>query len=111
VTSNAEPLAPARAPAPDHAGFHPRSQEGHVDTLISRRENVDMVEYHNQIDADAYLYRRRASDRARERAGRAAWYGDRAGLLIATGTVEALVRLREDAARAADDVTEDSTGT
>ena len=40
------------------------------------------------------LYRRRASDRARERAGRAAWYGDRAGLLIATGTAEVLMSMR-----------------
>jgi hypothetical protein len=42
---------------------------------------------------DIYL-RRRASDRARERAGRAAYLGDRAGLLIATGAVEALVSSR-----------------
>jgi hypothetical protein len=43
---------------------------------------------------DGYLYRRRASDRARERAGRAACHGDRAGLLIATGTAEALMSTR-----------------
>jgi len=42
---------------------------------------------------DIYL-RRRASDRARERASRAAYLGDRAGLLIATGTVEALMSSR-----------------
>ncbi|HEX5823418.1 MAG TPA: hypothetical protein VFY18_03070 [Candidatus Limnocylindrales bacterium] len=48
---------------------------------------------------DLYLYRRRASDRARERAGRAAWYGDRAGLLIATGTAEALMSLRTGSER------------
>jgi len=43
---------------------------------------------------DPYLHRRRASDRARERAGRAAYLGDRAGLLIATGTAEALMSSR-----------------
>jgi hypothetical protein len=47
---------------------------------------------------DPYL-RRRASDRARERAGRAAWYGDRAGLLIATGTAEALMSERTQSDR------------
>jgi hypothetical protein len=35
-------------------------------------------------------YRRRASDRARERASRAAHFGDRVGLLIATGQAVAL---------------------
>jgi hypothetical protein len=35
-------------------------------------------------------YRRRASDRARERASRAAYFGDRVGLLIATGQAVAL---------------------
>jgi hypothetical protein len=35
--------------------------------------------------------RRRATDRARERAGRAAYFGDRAGLLIATSDVAQLV--------------------
>jgi hypothetical protein len=50
---------------------------------------------------DAYLYRRRASDRARERAGRAAWYGDRAGLLIATGEAAARMSLRVEAEQAA----------
>jgi hypothetical protein len=39
-------------------------------------------------------FRRRASDRARERAGRAAYLGDRAGLLIATGSAEALMSSR-----------------
>ena len=39
--------------------------------------------------------RRRASDRARERAGRAAYLGDRAGLLIATADVENLVFSRD----------------
>jgi hypothetical protein len=43
---------------------------------------------------DPYLHRRRASDRARERAGRAAVYGDRAGLLIATSTAETLMSNR-----------------
>jgi hypothetical protein len=38
--------------------------------------------------------RRRASDRARERASRAAYLGDRAGLLIATGEVVALMNSR-----------------
>jgi hypothetical protein len=47
-----------------------------------------------QLDIGIDLDRRRASDRARERAGRAAWYGDRAGLLIATGTAEALMSMR-----------------
>jgi hypothetical protein len=39
--------------------------------------------------------RRRASDRARERAGRAAYFGDRAGLLIATSDAAQLVTYRE----------------
>jgi hypothetical protein len=43
---------------------------------------------------DPYLHRRRASDRARERAGRAALYGDRAGLLIATSTAASLMSVR-----------------
>jgi len=38
--------------------------------------------------------RRRASDRARERASRAAYFGDRAGLLIATGSAEVLMSSR-----------------
>jgi hypothetical protein len=46
------------------------------------------------LDIGTDLYRRRASDRARERAGRAAWYGDRAGLLIATSTAETLMSMR-----------------
>jgi hypothetical protein len=41
-------------------------------------------------------HRRRASDRARERAGRAAYLGDRAGLLIATGVAEALMSSRTE---------------
>jgi hypothetical protein len=50
---------------------------------------------HKPIDlSDPYPHRRRASDRARERAGRAAYLGDRAGLLIATGTAEALMSSR-----------------
>jgi hypothetical protein len=48
---------------------------------------------------DILPYRRRASDRARERAGRAAYLGDRAGLLIATGTAEALMSSRAEADR------------
>ena len=43
---------------------------------------------------DDYPLRRRASDRARERASRAAYYGDRAGLLIATGAAERLMSTR-----------------
>lgn len=42
-------------------------------------------------DLSGVVRRRRASDRARERAGRAAYFGDRAGLLIATSGVERLV--------------------
>jgi hypothetical protein len=42
-------------------------------------------------------HRRRASDRARERAGRAAYFGDRAGLLIATGSAVALMTPRAEA--------------
>ena len=38
--------------------------------------------------------RRRASDRARERASRAAYFGDRAGLIIATSDVAQLVTYR-----------------
>jgi hypothetical protein len=69
-----------------------------------------MVDYHQELDAEAYLYRRRASDRARERAGRAAWYGDRAGLLIATSAVEALVRGRMEPAGDLPDAAEGSAG-
>ena len=47
-------------------------------------------------------HRRRASDRARERAGRAAYFGDRAGLLIATGTAVSLMSSRADADEIAD---------
>ena len=43
---------------------------------------------------DIHLYRRRAADRARERAGRAAYLGDRAGLLIATASAESLMTSR-----------------
>ena len=45
--------------------------------------------------------RRRLSDRARERASRAAYFGDRAGLLIATGDAEALMSSRTDPFEAA----------
>lgn len=41
-------------------------------------------------DRFATPFRRRASDRARERASRAAYFGDRVGLLIATGQAVAL---------------------
>ncbi len=47
------------------------------------------------IQIDAYQ-RRRASDRARERATRAAYFGDRAGLLIATSAAEALMSSRTE---------------
>ena len=55
-------------------------------------------------DGGLIHHRRRASDRARERAGRAAYFGDRAGLLIATGTAVALMSSRAEAQaeRAAD---------
>ncbi len=49
-------------------------------------------------DIDVYR-RRRASDRARERASRAAYFGDRAGLLIATGKAEALMSSRDQTER------------
>jgi hypothetical protein len=49
-----------------------------------------------QQSFDAIPHRRRASDRARERAGRAAYFGDRAGLLIATGTAVALMTSRAE---------------
>jgi hypothetical protein len=48
-------------------------------------------------DVGLIHHRRRASDRARERAGRAAYFGDRAGLLIATGTAGALMSSRAEA--------------
>jgi hypothetical protein len=54
-------------------------------------------------------HRRRASDRARERAGRAAYFGDRAGLLIATGTAVALMSSRAEA-KAQAEQTEDRRG-
>jgi hypothetical protein len=46
------------------------------------------------VDLSGICRRRRASDRARERAGRAAYLGDRAGLLIATADVANLVFTR-----------------
>jgi hypothetical protein len=52
-----------------------------------------MTEPHRTREIDNYL-RRRASDRARERATRAAYLGDRAGLLIATGEAVALMSQR-----------------
>jgi hypothetical protein len=61
---------------------------------------MTMAERSRTDPVDIYR-RRRASDRARERASRAAYLGDRAGLLIATGTVEALMSLRAETARAA----------
>lgn len=55
-----------------------------------------------QQSFDAIPHRRRASDRARERAGRAAYFGDRAGLLIATGTAVALMTSRAEEEGAVD---------
>jgi hypothetical protein len=57
--------------------------------------NVTKRERSEQIDV---YRRRRASDRARERASRAAYLGDRAGLLIATGEVVSLMVSRAGAA-------------
>jgi hypothetical protein len=57
-----------------------------------------MAETHEVLDIDIYR-RRRASDRARERASRAAYLGDRAGLLIATGKAEALMSSRAETER------------
>jgi len=54
----------------------------------------DMTEQ-QWADLSGICRRRRASDRARERAGRAAYLGDRAGLLIATADVENLVFSRD----------------
>jgi hypothetical protein len=54
----------------------------------------------NVIQIEVYQ-RRRASDRARERATRAAYFGDRAGLLIATGAAEALMSSRTELTAAA----------
>ena len=57
-------------------------------------EVKDMAEQ-QWADLSGVFRRRRASDRARERAGRAAYFGDLAGLLIATADVEQLVSSRE----------------
>jgi hypothetical protein len=66
---------------------------------LTRHEQVAFDPYVHRRRAsdhafDPYVHRRRASDRARERAGRAAWYGDRAGLLIATSVAESLMTMR-----------------
>jgi hypothetical protein len=66
---------------------------------LTRHEPVAFEPYVHRRRAsdhafDPYVHRRRASDRARERAGRAAWYGDRAGLLIATSAAESLMTMR-----------------
>jgi hypothetical protein len=53
------------------------------------------------VVTNEFSHRRRASDRARERAGRAAYFGDRAGLLIATGVAASLMSSRTEADRAA----------
>ena len=58
--------------------------------IRSASEVKDMAEQ-DWVDLSGVCRRRRASDRARERAGRAAYLGDRAGLLIATADVEQLV--------------------
>jgi hypothetical protein len=52
-----------------------------------------MTKPQHVLSIDIYS-RRRASDRARERASRAAYFGDRAGLLIATGSAEVLMSSR-----------------
>jgi hypothetical protein len=57
-------------------------------------EVKDMAEQQS-VDLSGICRRRRASDRARERAGRAAYLGDRAGLLIATADVAQLVLTRD----------------
>ena len=59
---------------------------------MTRKKRADVV--------DIYPHRRRASDRARERASRAAYFGDRAGLLIATSAVVALMSERVESDRA-----------
>lgn len=61
-------------------------------------EEFTMNEPERTLSVDIYR-RRRASDRARERASRAAYFGDRAGLLIATGAAEALVSGRDETHR------------
>ena len=69
------------------AHFHPRRRVPSwlVSTVMTERVELDEVDNYQ---------RRRASDRARERATRAAYLGDRAGLLIATGAVVWLMRQR-----------------
>ena len=62
-------------------------------------EGTHVVSKYQTDVLDDYPMRRRASDRARERASRAAYFGDRAGLLIATGTVERLMSSRAEADR------------
>jgi hypothetical protein len=59
---------------------------------MTKKQQADVV--------DIYPHRRRASDRARERASRAAYFGDRAGLLIATSAVVTLMRERIESDRA-----------
>jgi hypothetical protein len=68
---------------------------------LPSEETPLMIEALAADPVDDYPHRRRASDRARERAGRAAYLGDRAGLLIATGTAERLMSSRAEADRAA----------
>lgn len=63
-----------------------------ANTLIP--EVKDMAEQ-QWADLSGIFRRRRLSDRARERAGRAAYFGDRAGLLIATADVAQLVFSRD----------------
>jgi hypothetical protein len=55
-----------------------------------------MTKFERLEHEDVHLFRRRASDRARERAGRAAYLGDRAGLLIATATAASLMSSRSE---------------
>jgi hypothetical protein len=74
--------------------------DGDSDPYADGHEEGTHVVIKQQPDVlDDYPMRRRASDRARERASRAAYFGDRAGLLIATGTAERLMSSRAEADR------------
>ena len=72
--------------------------------MLSAEESM-VTEPERLHPVDIYR-RRRASDRARERATRAAYFGDRAGLLIATGTAEALMSSRDETDRESQQPTE-----
>jgi hypothetical protein len=60
-----------------------------------------MARKRQAVVTNEFSHRRRASDRARERAGRAAYFGDRAGLLIATSVAASLMSSRTEADQAA----------